>query len=64
MPATPQRPSPAHAKTRTTGERGAGFVEYGLLLALMAFALLTMVDALGEDTKDSIDDSASSVAEF
>lgn len=49
---------------KTSGERGAGFVEYGLLLALMAFALLTLVDALGEDTKDSIDDSASSVANF
>ncbi len=43
-------------------DRGAGFIEYALLLALMAFALLTAVDFLGNDTKESVDDSASSVA--
>ena len=43
---------------------GAGFIEYALLLALIAFALITMIDALGDDTSESIDDSASSVASF
>lgn len=47
---------------RSMRDRGAGFIEYALLLSLMAFALLTLIEALGDDTKDSIDDSASSVA--
>ncbi|MDE0805196.1 MAG: hypothetical protein OSA99_17970 [Acidimicrobiales bacterium] len=61
----PAQPHPKESPDKpSANDRGAGFVEYGLLLALMAFALLTMVDALGDDTHDSIDDSASSVAEF
>lgn len=55
-------PPPVDPRRRSLRELGAGFIEYALLLSLIAFALLTLIDALGDDTKDSIDDSASSVA--
>ena len=57
-------PLSADSRHRSPRELGAGFIEYALLLSLMAFALLTLVEALGDDTSDSIDDSASSVASF
>lgn len=44
-------------------DRGAGFVEYALLIVLIVLALITILEILGRDTSENIDDSASSVAE-
>ena len=48
--------------TRRRSERGASLVEYALLVALIAVALLTAVTALGEAGSESLDRSASSIA--
>ena len=59
-----------HARTlrdggsrRRRSERGASLVEYALLVALMAIALYTAVSALGDAGSDSLDRSATSIAD-
>jgi Flp pilus assembly pilin Flp len=42
-------------------ERGAGVVEYALLIALIAIALFTAVTALGDAGSESLDRSATSI---
>jgi Flp pilus assembly pilin Flp len=49
-------------RSRRRQERGAGIVEYALLVALIAVAVLTAVRAVGDSTSDKLQDSASSVA--
>ena len=50
------------SSTRRRSERGASLVEYALLVALIAIALLVAVTAVGEAGSGSLDRSASSIA--
>ena len=43
-------------------ERGATAVEYGLMVALIAAVIITAVVFLGQQTRDTFDCTASSVA--
>ena len=49
------------ASSRRRSERGASLVEYALLVALIAVALITAVTALGDAGSGSLDRSASSI---
>lgn len=53
-----------HQPPHPSDDRGAGFVEYALLVVLVVLALITVVEILGGDTSESIDSSASSVSDF
>ena len=44
------------------GERGASFVEYAFLLALIVMFCLVAMTILGEDTRDGTSRSADSIA--
>lgn len=46
---------------RARGERGAGFVEYALLVALITLVCLVAVVTLGQDTSARVEDTASRV---
>lgn len=47
---------------RLRGERGAGFVEYALLVALIVLVCFAAMIALGRDTSARTSDSADKVA--
>jgi Flp pilus assembly pilin Flp len=56
-----QEPSPARDGTRRWTERAASLVEYALLIALIALALITAMQFLGDSTGGSLDRSGSSI---
>lgn len=55
------QPPGRHAAVRR-GVRGAGLVEYALLVALIAMAALVAVTYLGSENSGSLDRSASRVS--
>jgi Flp pilus assembly pilin Flp len=50
------------AKFNTSSERGAGMVEYGLLLALIAVIAMVAVKAFGQGVSGKFDDVRASVS--
>lgn len=53
---------PLRTSRRRRTDRGASLVEYALLLVLITLVVIGALEALGSDTSESVDDSASSLA--
>ena len=52
-----------HVKKLWTGQEGQGMAEYGLILALVAIAVIVALQALGDNISAKVDEVATTIGD-
>ena len=52
-----------HVKKLWTGQEGQGMAEYGLILALVAIAVIVALQALGDNISAKVDEVATTIVD-
>lgn len=52
-----------HVKKLWTGQEGQGMAEYGLILALVAIAVIGALQILGNNISDKVDEVANTIGD-